>query len=101
MGLTINYSIEVPKEWSNATIYAKLEQARQFAKTLPVLSVTELAEFRGDAASFQKVRDAGKENKDEFFWAKIQAQRTIQNPLEPGSFASQPKQIISDLAGLR
>lgn len=89
MGLTIQYSITAPADWTNATIHARLEQARQFAKTLPVISVSELAEFQGDAASFQKVRDAGKENEDEFFWAKIQAQRTIQNPLEPGSFASQ------------
>lgn len=89
MGLTIHYTISAPADWREPTIHAKLEQARQFAKNLPVVSVSELAEFRGDKANFQKVRDSGMENEDEFFWAKIQAQRTIVNPWEPGSFGSQ------------
>ena len=90
MGLTIHYEITVPADWNRATVRAKLEEARQFASTLPVLSVSELAEFQGDEANFQKVRDAGKENEDDFFWAKIQAQRSLLNPWCPGSHGSQP-----------
>ncbi len=90
MGLTIHYQITAPADWTKATIKAKLEEVRQFAKTLPVLSVSELAEFAGDEANFQKVRDTGREEQDDFFWAKIQAQRHLLNPWCPGTHGSQP-----------
>ena len=89
MGLTIHYEIATPSDWGKATIRAKLEAARQYAKALPVVSVSDLAEFQGKDADFQHVREMGQEEQDEFFWAKIQAGRTVLNPWFPGSQGSQ------------
>ena len=55
MGLTIHYTITVPKTWTPKVIREKLEAARQFAKGLPVVSVSDLVEFRGQDADFQHV----------------------------------------------
>lgn len=90
MGLTIHYDLAVPTGWTLKAIRSKLEQARQFAKTLPVIEVSEMAECSGKDADFQAVRDAGREEQDTLFWAKIQAQRYLLNPREPGCHSSQP-----------
>lgn len=89
MGLTIHYRIKVPAIWTPITIRAKLGAARLFAKTLPVRKVSEIAEFHGQEADFQHVRDTGQEEKDAFFWAKLQAQRYLSSPWEPGSSCGQ------------
>jgi hypothetical protein len=86
MGLTIHYGIVTPADWQPKDIKAKLEQARQFAKTLPVVSVSDLVEFRGKQANYR----AGREEQDEFHWAKLQAERSLVSPWQPGSFGSQP-----------
>lgn len=85
MGLAIRYNIKAPSTWRPQTVRAKLEQARQFALTLPVAGVSALEEFAGEACDFQHVRDAGLEDQDSFFWAKIQGQRHMFSPWEPGS----------------
>ena len=95
MGLTIHYSIEAPGDWTTATIRTKLKQARKFAMSLPVQSVSEQAVFRGKEADFHHVRDAGLEEQDSFFWAKIQAQRSLCNPWKPGSIGSQPPSCMA------
>ena len=84
MGLTIHYTITAPANWTPESIRAKLEEARQFAKTLPVVEVSELATFTGKDAEFRRGRED-----DEFRWAKIQGQRSILNPWEPGTHGSQ------------
>ena len=95
MGLTIHYQVQTPSNWSRSTIRAKLELVRQFAATLPVVSVSELAEFKGKECDFQHIRESGQEEHDEFFWAKIQAQRSISNPWEPGcSLGQAPSHMI-------
>jgi hypothetical protein len=86
MGLTIHYQLVTPAAWQPTEIRAKLELARQFAKTLPVSSVSELVEFRGKQADYH----TGKEKKDEFHWAKIQAERSLVSPWQPGNYWSQP-----------
>jgi hypothetical protein len=88
MGLTIHYSISVPTNWTPATIREKLEAARQFAKTLPVKSVSELVEFKGKECDFRPPV-GGREGKDPFGWAKCQATRSIDNPWMPGTSTSQ------------
>jgi hypothetical protein len=95
MGLTIQYAIQAPADWPKATIRAKLKEARQFAKDLPVVEVSELTEFQGPDADFQHVRETGLEKEDRFFWAKIQARRTLVNPWQPGTSGSQaPSRIM-------
>ena len=47
--------------------------------------VSQLAEFTGKDCDFQHIRDAGLEEQDPFFWAKIQGQRLVFNPWNPGS----------------
>jgi len=95
MGLTIHYTINAPANWTPETIRTKLEAARQFAKGLPVVSVSEMAEFDGPEADFQHIRDTGREEQDDFFWAKIQSQRHLLNPWMPGCFGSQsPNRLI-------
>ena len=64
MGLTIHYEIATPSDWGKATIRAKLEAARQYAKALPVVSVSDLAEFQGKDADFQHVREMGQEEQE-------------------------------------
>ena len=90
MGLTIHYQLVTPGDWTPTQIKAKLEQARQFAMTLPVVSVSHLAEFKGKEADFQHIRDTGREEQDDFIWAKIQGQRHIVSPWKPGCFMCQP-----------
>ena len=85
MGLAIHYDIKAPAKWSQAKIAEKLEQVRQFAQTLPVVSVSEMGECSGKECDFQHVRDSGREKDDAFFWAKIQGQRYVQNPWLPGN----------------
>jgi hypothetical protein len=84
MGLAIHYDIKAPAKWSQAKIAEKLEQVRQFAKTLPVVSVSKMGECSGKECDFHHVRASGREKQDTFFWAKIQAQRFVQNPWLPG-----------------
>jgi len=90
VGLTIHYSIRCPARWQAKTIRAKLEQVRQFALDLPVATVSEIGEFTGNEANFQWVRENRDEEQDPFFWAKIQAGRSISSPWEPGRSRDQP-----------
>ena len=80
MGLTIHYTIEADKDWSRRQIRDKLEDTRRFAQTLPVISVGEVAEFRGKDCEFEQ--DPASE--DPFRWAKIQAGRYVDSPWRPG-----------------
>ena len=89
MGLTIHYSIAVPKDWSNGTVRAKLESLRQFCLDLPVEEVSELQVFKG------KDCEPGDAEDDPFRWAKIQATRSLKSPWRPGThFQQQPSQMI-------
>ena len=89
MGLTIHYSIEPDQAWTRRQVRQKLEDTRSFALTLPVISVSEVAEFRGEDCDFQHGQ---RENetpdeanaRDSFRWAKIQAGRHVESPWRPG-----------------
>lgn len=89
MGLTIHYSIEPDQAWTRRQVRQKLEDTRSFALTLPVISVSEVAEFRGEDCDF---RHGQRENetpdeadtRDSFRWAKIQAGRHVESPWRPG-----------------
>jgi hypothetical protein len=84
VGLTIHYEFTVPKNWSIQTVGKKLEALRQACMDLPVVEVSELAEFKGEECQLG-------ENKDEpFRWAKIQAARRLESAWEPGRFYHQP-----------
>jgi hypothetical protein len=89
MGLTIHYQIKAPPGWSREAVKAKLEEARQFALGLPVLSVSEFVEFQGDQARREHGGGVGKVGKDPFYWAKAQATRTIARPQQPDTYAQQ------------
>ena len=88
MGLTIHYSIAVPKDWSNKAVRAKLESLRQFCLDLPVEEVSEIQVFKG------KDCEPGDDD-DPFRWAKIQAARSLKSPWQPGThFHQQPSQML-------
>ena len=55
MGLTIHYCIEASQDWTRGQIRQKLEDTRRFALSLPVVSVSEIAEFRGQDCQFASV----------------------------------------------
>lgn len=82
MGLTIHYHIEARQDWTRSRIRQKLEDTRRFALSLPIVSVSEIAEFRGDDCQFDQT-PASNEN-DPFRWAKIQAGRYVESPWRPG-----------------
>jgi len=89
MGLTVHYHIEVHKDWTRRQVRQKLEDTRRFALTLPVISVSQLAEFRGKDCDY---RIGGWENetpeeahtRDPYRWAKIQSSRSVESPWRPG-----------------
>ena len=58
MGLTIHYCIEAGQDWTRRQIRQKLEDTRRFALSLPVVSVSEVAEFRGEDCQFDQDPDA-------------------------------------------
>lgn len=90
MGLTIHYSLSVPKGWSPKTIREKLEALRQFCMDLPVEEVSELREFNG------KECEPGEDKDDPCRWAKIQASRSPESPWQPGtSFRQQPSHMLT------
>jgi hypothetical protein len=71
-------------------IRRKLEDVRQFALTLPVASVGEVAEFRGKDCDFQSGQQEGQtpaqaDARDPHRWAKIQASRHVESPWRPGA----------------
>ena len=87
MGLTIHYCIEASKDWTRRQIRQKLEDTRLFAMSLPVVSVSEIAEFQGKDCQFDQA--PASEEKDPFRWAKIQAERHIESPWRPGESRQQ------------
>ena len=89
MGLTIHYGVEANKDWTGRQIRQKLEDTRRFALTLPVVSVSEVVEFRGKDCDYETGQREGEtpdaaEARDSFRWAKIQAGRYIESPWRPG-----------------
>ena len=94
MGLTIHYGVEANKHWTREQIREKLEHTRQFALALPVVFVSDVAEFRGKECDF---RTGERENetpdqaeaRDPFRWAKIQAGRYVESPWRPGESRQQ------------
>ena len=82
MGLTIHYGITADKDWTRRQIRQKLEDTRRFALSLPVVSVSEVVEFRGKDCEFD--RDPASDEKDPFRWAKIQAGHYVESPWRPG-----------------
>jgi len=85
MGLTIHYHIEANDNWTRTQIRQKLEDTRRFALTLPVVSVSEVTEFRGKDCLFDRDHDPQSEEKDPWRWAKIQAGRHVESPWRPGA----------------
>lgn len=89
MGLTIHYSIDADQAWTRRQVRQKLEDTRRFALTLPVISVSAIAEFRGKECDFQYGQRENEtpqeaDTRDPFRWAKIQAGRHIELPWRPG-----------------
>jgi hypothetical protein len=89
MGLTIHYGIEASPDWTRRQIREKLEDTRRFALALPVVSVSEVVEFRGKECDYQtgqREHDTPDqaEVRDPFRWAKIQAGRYVESPWRPG-----------------
>ena len=89
MGLTIHYGIEASKDWTRRQIRQKLEDTRRFALSLPVVSVSEVVEFRGKDCDYQTGQQESEtpdeaEARDPFRWAKIQAGRYVESPWRPG-----------------
>ena len=94
MGLTIHYGIEARKDWTRRQIRQKLEDARRFALSLPIVSVSEVVEFRGKDCDYQANEREGEtpdeaEARDPFRWAKIQAGRYVDSPWRPGESRQQ------------
>jgi hypothetical protein len=85
MGLTIHYHIEAKNDWTRKQIRQKLEDTRRFALTLPVVSVSEIAEFRGKDCLFDRDHDPQSDERDPWRWAKIQAGRYVESPWRPGA----------------
>jgi len=83
MGLTIHYDLKADPTWGPKVIRRKLEAARQYAQTLPVLKISELGEFCGSECDFE-AGDPDNDTEDPFHWCKIQAGRYIASPWEPG-----------------
>jgi hypothetical protein len=89
MGLTIHYRIEASSDWTRRQIRKKLEDTRRFALTLPVVSVSEVVEFRGKECDYQTGQREQEtpdqaEVRDPYRWAKIQAGRYVESPWRPG-----------------
>ncbi len=89
MGLTIHYCIEAGQDWTRRQIRQKLEDTRRFALSLPVISVSQVAEFRGKDCDHETGRREGEtleeaHARDPFRWAKIQATRNVESPWRPG-----------------
>lgn len=87
MGLTIHYRIEANPNWTRRQIREKLENTRRFALTLPVASVSEVAEFRGNNCDWQQQQDETPDEadaRDPFRWTKIQASRYVESSWRPG-----------------
>lgn len=87
MGLTIHYSIETNKNWTRRQTRENMEDTRRFALTLPVISASEVVEFRGRDCQFD--RDPASGEQDPFRWAKIQAARHVDSPWRPGESRQQ------------
>lgn len=94
MGLTIHYRIEANKDWTRRQIRQKLEDTRHFAMSLPVVSVSEVVEFRGKDCDYhagQRENETPDEAqaRDPFRWAKIQSGRYVESPWRPGESRQQ------------
>ena len=94
MGLTIHYSVAAGKDWTRRQIRQKLEDTRRFALSLPVVSVSEVVEFRGKDCDYQtgqreKESPDEAQTRDPFRWAKIQAGRDVESPWRPGESRQQ------------
>jgi len=89
MGLTIHYGIEASRDWTHRQIRQKLEDTRQFALSLPIVSTSDVVEFRGKDCDYQTSQRENEtpdeaETRDPFRWAKIQAGRYVESPWRPG-----------------
>jgi hypothetical protein len=94
MGLTIHYGLQANKDWTRRQIRQKLEDTRRFALSLPVVSVSEVVEFRGKDCDYQTGRQEGETpdeaaDRDPFRWCKIQAGRHVESPWRPGESRQQ------------
>ena len=94
MGLTIHYSVEARKDWTRGQIRQNLEDTRRFAQSLPVVSVSEVVEFRGKDCDYHANERESEtpdeaEARDSFRWAKIQAGRYVESPWRPGESRQQ------------
>ncbi len=100
MGLTIHYCIEAGQDWTRRQIRQKLEDVRRFALSLPIVSISEVAEFRGEDCDYQAGQREGEtpdeaHARDPFRWAKIQAGRYVESPWRPGESRKQvPSQML-------
>jgi hypothetical protein len=94
MGLTIHYGITANKDWTRRQIRQKLEDTRRFALSLPIVSVSEVVEFRSKDCDFQTGQRESEtpdeaHARDPFRWAKIQAGRYVESPWRPGESRQQ------------
>jgi hypothetical protein len=94
MGLTIHYDIEANSDWTRCQIRQKLEDTRRFAVSLPVISVSQIVEFRGKDCDYQTGQRESEtpdqaEARDPFRWAKIQAGHCVESPWRPGESRQQ------------
>lgn len=84
MGLTIHFTITPPADWTWPQVVAKLDAARQHAKTLPFASVPDaLTQLQGKAAFFDH-RFGGDRGDPETFDLRLSATRHDHNPWKPG-----------------
>jgi len=94
MGLPFHYTIDSGQDWTRRQIRQKLEETRRFALSLPVISVSEVVEFRGKDCDFQTGGQEDEtpeeaEDREPFRWAKIQAGRYVSSPWRPGESRQQ------------
>ena len=87
MGLTIHYSLTTALTEADE-VRDLVDSLRQFARDLPFKEVSELLEFRGEAADYEQTgRD------DEHRWLKIQAGKFLD--LDGRNVDVKPEQIIA------
>ncbi len=94
MGLTIHYCVQANDAWTRRQIRQKLEDTRRFAISLPIISVSEVVEFRGKDCDYQTGQRESEtpdeaDARDPFRWAKVQAGRYIESPWRPGESRQQ------------
>lgn len=68
-----------------------MEAVRRYAKTLPVVSVSDLVEFREKETDLDHRDDSGQ---NPFFLAKAQAQRAVTDPYHGWRISQRPHRIL-------